>query len=165
MQFHPLAEIFPLLEGREFAELVEDIRANGLHEPITLLGGQILDGRNRYRACLAAEVAPHFLEYEGNDPAAFVVSLNLKRRHLNESQRAMVAAKLANMRLGDNQHTEGLPIGRASEMLNVSERSTARARKVQEQGAPGLAQAVERGRVSVSAAADVAVAGDGGRHR
>jgi N6-adenosine-specific RNA methylase IME4 len=68
----------------------------------------------------------------------------------------MVAAKLATLRLGDNQHSEGLPIGRGSELLNVGERSVARAREVREHGAPELIQAVERGTVSVSAAADIA---------
>jgi hypothetical protein len=53
------------------------------------------------------------------DPLSYVVSLNLRRRHLSESQRAMVAAKLATLKLGDNQHSEGLPIGRRSELLNV----------------------------------------------
>jgi N6-adenosine-specific RNA methylase IME4 len=68
----------------------------------------------------------------------------------------MVAAKLATLKLGDNQHSEGLPIGRGSELLNVGERTVARAREVQEHGTPELVHAVERGAVSVSAAADVA---------
>jgi ParB-like chromosome segregation protein Spo0J len=52
MQSHELAECFPLIAGNEFAELVASIRARGQHEPITLFNGLILDGRNRYRACL-----------------------------------------------------------------------------------------------------------------
>jgi hypothetical protein len=44
-EFHRYANLFPLMEGPEFAELVEDIRANGLHEPIMLHEGKILDGR------------------------------------------------------------------------------------------------------------------------
>jgi len=39
-------------------------------------------------------------EYTGNDPLGFVVSLNLQRRHLDTSQRAMVASRLANMAEG-----------------------------------------------------------------
>jgi N6-adenosine-specific RNA methylase IME4/ParB-like chromosome segregation protein Spo0J len=155
-EFHPLANIFPLVEGPEFADLVADIREHGLHEPIVMFEDRVLDGRNRLRACEAAGVEPVFTAYTGDDPVAFVVSLNLRRRHLDESQRAMVAAKLATLRAGDNQHSEGLPIGRSSELLNVGERSVARAREVQEHGTPELVHAVERGAVSVSAAADVA---------
>jgi len=155
-EFHPLANVFPLIEGAEFDELVADIKANGLNQCIELYEGKILDGRNRYRACLAAGVEPRAVQYRGDDPVGYVISANLRRRHLDESQRAMVAAKLATLKLGDNQHSEGLPIGRGSELLNVGERSVARAREVQEFGAPELVDAVERGAVSVSAAADIA---------
>jgi hypothetical protein len=156
LEFHPLADIFPLVEGTEFDELVADVHEHGLREPIVVYEEKILDGRNRYRACEAAGVDPTFTAYTGNDPVSYVISLNLRRRHLDESQRAMVAAKLATLKLGDNQHSEGLPIGRGSELLNVGARSVARAREVQEHGAPELVRAVERGEVSVSAAADVA---------
>ena len=50
LEFHPLANILPLIEGEEFGRLVEDIRVRGLQEKITLYKGLILDGRNRYRA-------------------------------------------------------------------------------------------------------------------
>src|SRR6476620_1526288 len=58
--FHPLANLFPLMEGREFEELVADIKANGLHGCTVVLDDQILDGRNRYRACIAAGEQPLF---------------------------------------------------------------------------------------------------------
>jgi N6-adenosine-specific RNA methylase IME4/ParB-like chromosome segregation protein Spo0J len=158
-RFHPYAEIFPLLEGEEFAQLVADIKAHGLHEPIVLYQDQILDGRNRYRACIAAGIECGSIPYTGDDPLGYVISLNLKRRHLSESQRAMVAAKLATMAQG--ARTDLSPIGEksqaeAAQLLNVGKRSVERAKEVHELGAPELQAAVERGQVSVSAAADIA---------
>lgn len=132
LRFHPLAELFPLIEGADFDELVADVRAHGVRKPIWLYEEKILDGRNRHRAAAEVGVPCPMRPYEGDDPVGFVISLNLKRRHLSESQRAMVAAKLATLRSGDNQYSEGLPIGRSSELLNVSERTIARAREVRE---------------------------------
>ena len=96
LEFHPLASLFPLMEGEAFEELVADIKANGLREPITIHEEKILDGRNRYRACIAAGVGPllsanperFFLAYAGQDPLVYVLSANLHRRHLTTAQRA-----------------------------------------------------------------------------
>ena len=101
LEFHPLANVFPLLEGEEFDALVADIQASGLCEPVWLYEGQILDGRNRYRACQVLGLDCATRDYLGNDPLAFVLSMNLQRRHLDESQRAMIAARLATMRQGE----------------------------------------------------------------
>jgi hypothetical protein len=138
LEFHPLANLFPLMEGNDFTALVADIREHGLHEPVALYDGKILDGRNRYHACREAGIECRFETVQGTDPVEYVISLNLRRRHLDESQRAMVAAKLATLKLGDNQHSEGQPIGRSSELLNVGERTVARACEVQEHGTPEL---------------------------
>src|ERR1043166_6151341 len=103
LPFHELANIFPLIEGGEFDALVADIREHGVREKGKLLDGSILDGRNRYRA---AKVAGRDMGFElfdpaqDGDPLAYVLSKNLARRHLNESQRAMVAARLAQLRQG-----------------------------------------------------------------
>jgi predicted NUDIX family phosphoesterase len=64
---------------------------------MVLFESKILDGRNRYRACLEAGVGHHTQTYMGADPLAYVLAQNLHRRHLNESQRSMVAARLATM--------------------------------------------------------------------
>lgn len=90
---HPIANIFPLLEADKLAELAADIREHGLKQDITLYDGQILDGRNRYRACLQAGVTPTFVVYAGNDAVGHVLSLNLHRRHLTASQLATVATE------------------------------------------------------------------------
>jgi hypothetical protein len=96
LNFHPLADIFPLMEGDEFDDLVVDINVNGLREPIVTYQGMILDGRNRYRACLEAGVEPRIdpKAGEGWDPVAYVVSANIHRRHLNAEQKRDFIAKL-----------------------------------------------------------------------
>jgi hypothetical protein len=101
LKFHPCADIFPLMEGEEFDALVTDIKANGLLERIILFDGMILDGRNRYRALLAAGLDPataNKFTIDGadlvDDPAAFVVSANLHRRHLTAEDKRDVIAKL-----------------------------------------------------------------------
>src|SRR6266702_4749675 len=80
---------------------------------------------------------------------------NLHRRHLDESQRAMVAGKLTSLGVGANQHTkgEGTSIDVAAEILNVGRASIDRARKVLKSGDPALVEAVQKGDLSVSAAA------------
>jgi 16S rRNA G966 N2-methylase RsmD len=94
---HPAAELFPLLADDELQELAEDIRANGLHELVWLYDdpytGQrmLLDGRNRSRACQLAGIPVRTRLYTGNDPIAFSLSQNLKRRHLTSGQRDFLA--------------------------------------------------------------------------
>src|ERR1700690_225381 len=97
LEFHPLAELFPLIEGAEFAALVASIKENGQREAIVTLANKILDGRNRYRACIEAGVMPITMPYTGADPVKFVLDMNLRRRHLNEGQRAMIAAALCTL--------------------------------------------------------------------
>jgi ParB-like chromosome segregation protein Spo0J len=173
MRVHPLAAAFPPLEGEEFDQLVESIRKHGQRESIVLYEGMILDGRNRARACKAAGIVPDGVEFEGTYEQArdFVIDANINRRHLDVSQRAMVAGRLANMRQGertDLQPPANLPKvtepqaptsisqAPAAERLNVSERSVRDAHKVIDKGAPELARAVDRGEVSVSRAAKIA---------
>jgi hypothetical protein len=162
MQFHPIADLFPLLEGPAFDDLVTDVRANGLRDPVVLLDGQVLDGRNRLRACREAGVEPRFVEFDGSDPLKFVVSKNLRRRHLTESQKALIAARMANMRQGERTDLEpsaNLPKvsqGQAAALLGVSERLVRDAAKVGRNGTPELVAAVSSGTVKASAAAVLA---------
>lgn len=161
LEDHALAAIFPLMGAADLDSLGADIEANGLRDPVWLYEGKILDGRNRYRACMARDVDPRFETYKGKDALGFVISKNLKRRHLTESQRAMVAANIAKLKPGEQSATNGgnsphLTTAQAAEMLNVSPDTVKDAKTVQTKGVPELAAAVEKGEASVSAAAEVA---------
>ena len=160
MRVHPVADIFPRMTAAEYAALRDDIEAHGQREPIWVFDGQIIDGRHRAQACEELGIEPAVREYDGDESGlvGFVVSLNLHRRHLDESQRSLVAARLATLPKGANQHAsiDAPSQAQAADLLNVSRPSVQRAREVLVNGAPELVAAVERGEVSVSAAASVA---------
>lgn len=169
VRVHPAAELFPLLQGRDFDAFVEDIREHGLREPVVFTAdGQLLDGRNRYRACKKlGDEPPHRVEHS-EDPWAYVVSINMCRRHLDASQLAMIGAEMGVLRgaFRGNQHvgrsvsmdTEQLPPTKeeAAALLGVSTGSIGRARRVLEHGTPELVAAVKNRDVSVRKADEVA---------
>jgi hypothetical protein len=97
MDLHEYAKLFPVATNEELREMADDIKQRGLINPIVLLEGKILDGRNRFMACNLANVEPEFTEYTGNDPLHDVVSWNLHRRHLSTSQKAALAAEIEPM--------------------------------------------------------------------
>jgi ParB-like chromosome segregation protein Spo0J len=159
-EFHPIANIFPLMEGEEFKVFVADIRANGLREPITVYEGKILDGRNRYRAVIAAGHQyrlkdQDFKPYTGTKPLEFVISANVHRRHLDTSQRALAAARLVTSKLGDNQYRGGVTNEAAAKMLNVSEALVKDAKDVWEKAAPVILEKVQNGKMRIGAVKQV----------
>jgi hypothetical protein len=90
---HPFAASFPMIEGEEFEDFVDDIRSRGLLHPIVLdKTGQLIDGRNRLRACKLANVEPKFTTFDG-DSIAYILAANVTRRHLTKGQQAMAYAK------------------------------------------------------------------------
>jgi hypothetical protein len=91
---HPLADLFPMMQGREWENFKADLRQNGLIEPIILFRGQIIDGRNRYRACTELGIPPRFAEWSGYNGSlnTWIWSKNVERRHLTADQRAMMSA-------------------------------------------------------------------------
>lgn len=155
LEFHPLSDVFPLMLHDELIILAEDIKKNGLQFPIVLFENKILDGRNRYNACNLCEIEPFYNKYVGKNPLQFVLSTNLHRRHLNESQRAVIAAKLANMKSGTRTDLEPclnlskvISQSQAAELLNVS-RSILQSAKIIEKEAPELIQKIEKGEMSI----------------
>lgn len=91
---HRLCNMVPGMSAEAFAMLKADIQKNGLIEPIWIFNGKILDGRNRYKACLELDIEPGVRQYEGQDPAGFVVSQNIVRRHLTRQQKAGLIKRL-----------------------------------------------------------------------
>jgi len=100
LDFHELANEYPLIEEDELANLVEDIRKKGIIEAITLYEGKILDGRNRYRAAKEAgrTLIEHNFRYlsQGWDPEEFVSSKNDHRRNLDTKQKRELIEKRIN---------------------------------------------------------------------
>jgi hypothetical protein len=95
LPFHEVSNLFPLVTGREYDALKADIEAHGQREPVWTHKEKIIDGRNRYRACRELSIEPRLREWDGNGSlVAFVLSLNLHRRHLTSSQRAAVATEI-----------------------------------------------------------------------
>lgn len=175
MPFHPAANIFPL-DDESIGSLADDIRKHGQQVPIELFAGQVLDGRRRWLACSIAQIKPATREVKPSDPVAYVLSLNLHRRHLTPSQLSMVAARareLYDQQAKERQREAGKTHGRgkvvenlpqaipagdnardaAGKAVGVSGRSVDFATKVIQQGTPELIKSVDEGRMAVSTAA------------
>jgi hypothetical protein len=155
---HALAKLFPPMDTAAFDELVADIKRNGLLHSITLYQERVLDGIHRQDACLEAGVEPRYEKFFGDDPVSFVLSQNLARRHLTESQRAMIAAKIAALPKGSHppKGGGGASSKQTARLLKTSARSIERAKTVHKQGTPELVAAVEAGELGVTPAAEIA---------
>lgn len=90
---HPLSAAFPAMPEADFDALCRDIAEHGQREPAIAIGTEILDGWHRTRACMQAGIKPWVVDFDGDDPVAFVKSKNLHRRHLEPSQRALAVAE------------------------------------------------------------------------
>lgn len=122
-ELHPLCTLFPRLNGAEFEALKEDIKVNGLRQPIVIHDGMILDGGNRYRACVEAGVDPEVIEYSGGNIVSFVLSANLHRRHMTPGQQAAIVASAQDW---SKAQSVGNP-----QLRNVAQLETAKDRAIQ----------------------------------
>lgn len=144
----------------------------------------VLDGHNRLRICTEHSISYETVEAEDVDDRdgakAWIIRNQIGRRNLTESQRAMLATALEGIfakqagqrqaegrkagghaRQGDSSFKANLPESRqarddAAAEMNVSPRLVQAAKKVTQSGSPALQEAVRKGDVSVSAAADLA---------
>ena len=93
---HEFSKLIPEPTADEKAALAADIKKNGLIEPIILFEEKVLDGRSRQEGCAKSGEEPRYKKFDGyrEDALAFVVSKNIKRRHLTTQQRADLALEL-----------------------------------------------------------------------
>ena len=141
-EVHPVAAMFPEFPPEEYANLRADIEAHGVRFPVVVCGRWLVDGRTRLRACRDLDLEPPIRELdEGTDVVEWIVSANVRRRHLSTSQRAVLAAQLAD--------GEGVTLDHAAESLSVSRMSVARARAVRDIESGRVQAALQDGTVTV----------------
>jgi ParB-like chromosome segregation protein Spo0J len=163
LTLHPLCTLIPPCTDEEFKELKEDIKKNGLQVPIKLFESKILDGRSRYGACLELEKEGHRVEFRHedftgttSDAIAYVISINVKRRHLKASQRAIIAARLVTTTNGGDRSVKLLTEitqEDVARMAGVAVKMVIDAKKVLDRPDPDLANKVLNGEVAVAKAA------------
>jgi N6-adenosine-specific RNA methylase IME4 len=159
---HAAGATWPLIEGDEFDDLVESVKARGLDDDVILVDDLVLDGWNRLRACQAAGVKPRFRHYKGakdiDSLLEYVDTKNARRRHLSKSVRAAIAAEAERLRQGNSaERKEGTAKSQAerAKKAGVSERLVRRAELVHDKATPKLWDAVKRDRIAVDAAVEV----------
>jgi len=153
---HPLSAAFPDMDPEEYKNLLTSIRANGQREPITLFEGKILDGWHRYRACQELDIGLLTTEFDGKDPVDFVIDLNLQRRHLSPSQKALAIVSCETWAKVGNPNFSIAPRGTIGKDMakkaGVSTRTISRAKRLKTEADPETLEAVKQGAISLSEA-------------
>jgi hypothetical protein len=155
---HPLSLAFPAMDAEDLEALKTNIHERGQIQPVILYDNMILDGWHRYACCdaLGLEVATEPLG-EGQDPVAYVQSVNLHRRHLTASQRAQAVVACTEWapphRPNKGEVASPLTVSDMAKAADVSERTIQQAKKAQE---AGLGEAVRDGKVTAERAAEIA---------
>ena len=171
MNRHPLSALFAQydLAGEDLNTLAEDIKANGLHLPITTHEGMILDGWNRFQACQIAKARPIYISLApGLDPWEFVKGANMLRRHMTPAERVAVMLLKLRMegehsRMGECPNNQRVPNGtpppsieQIEKDLDVGRGTAQRAAQVARANDPALVDALTEKRVSLDRAAELA---------
>jgi phosphate uptake regulator len=90
------------------------------------------------------------------DALAYVISMNVKRRHLTPSQRAIIVARLVNSSVGGDRHSVKLPNEVTQEdvarLSGVAKKMVTDAAKVLKANRPDLADKVLKGELAVNKA-------------
>ena len=152
-EYHPYVYLFPPMSAEEKETLRKDIEKNGILNPIIIHEGKIVDGRHRYEIALSLGMAendiPMIILDPSDDPLDYVLSSNFHRRHLNTSQRAIIAANLA-------AGGYGMTAKERASQMNISEPLVRQADKVLKHGSRGVIAAIESGDIAVSDANKIA---------
>jgi len=162
MKLHKYCSMIPPMSKTEFSKLRDSISRDGLLVPIVMLGDEILDGRHRYQACKELDIEPITEQYSGVNPFNYAVSLNATRRHLTQSQRAMLAASIATLKkgeLGNGRKLEGQicppTIKQASETLSISTSAIKTAKNIKENAPASIIKSIEAGTITLNAASKI----------
>ncbi len=156
LRTHPAADLLPTMNEADIENLALDMMSNGQLEPIMLVGGRIIDGRARYRACLMAEIIPITEEWSSSEnPIGYAMARNLPRHKFNPSQRALLAARIMLIKPGvvkRGQTGDDVPATReeAAKMVGISKSMAGYGRMVLAKASPQELAAVQSGRVSVT---------------
>ena len=150
----------PALTPEEYNLLQAKICSDGRCDPLVLWKGHniLLDGHNRLEICESNEIEYKTREVALNSRAEALVWIfenQCGRRNWTASQRAMLAAKVANLKPG--QHAAGIKLAstQAAAKMGVSPATLKQARAVIADGSPTLQQAVKDGKVPVSTASQI----------
>lgn len=150
-EFHETANAFPYINGDAYETLKEDIRINGIIEPIYIFEGKIIDGRNRYRIAkdLGLDEVPT-QSYDGDNPINFVQSMNLHRRQLTPSQKAAAAAFLSEFKQGQHSEEEEYETQETiAKKLGISRRMVVEATSLKRKADADLIERVKCGDISL----------------
>ena len=134
LKVHPVADMFPLMSTDELRELADDIAKNGLQEKPVFVwradtGDLLLDGRNRLDALelLGRKITKASLRIldptcKSVDPVSYVISRNIRRRHLTSAQKEELIAALlkidpekSNREIGRQLHVDHEKVGAVRE--------------------------------------------------
>jgi hypothetical protein len=163
---HPACAIWPRPSDEDVLALAEDIRVNGLIDPVWLMpDGSIIDGKTRYEACQLAGIEPHFKTYEGNDPEVFTISCNKYRRHMSKPELANIVEELATLSQGGDRRSANFKLDVSSlkssdktmeklaKRAGIGHDSVLALRTIKEKGTANVKEAVRLGKVGMINAA------------
>ena len=145
---HPAAALFPMMGEDELKGLADDIKANGLIDPVKLNYDEsiLIDGRNRLCACeiAGAETGTDYLitaalpEMTEEETLSYITSSNVHRRHLTVGQVSSVAADLEPMFAEAAKERERLRKSKGGVTIADSRHTTKRERQSAERAAKAV---------------------------